>query len=152
MNNNSVYIGALKARLEELKDAAIKEKQRVRNNLETIKQKEDQIAYIQKLLEAEGVELENGSFDGSLTMTVSDIAYVILSKKNELKPVYYRDLADMILAEGKLIPGKDPYANLISHLSRDDRFVRTGRGTYGLTTWGLKPVKKPGGRRRRKTK
>ena len=152
MSNRVVYIDSLKARLEDLRDVAIKEKRQVRGLLEAIKQKEEQIAYIQKLLEAEGVTLGSENLDGSMAMSVSDVAYEILTKQNEHEPVYYRDLADTVLAEGKLIPGKDPYANLISHLSRDSRFVRTGRGTYALSSWGLKPAKKSGPRRRRKTK
>jgi len=32
---------------------------------------------------------------------------------------------------------------------KDDRFVRIGRGTYGLKEWGIKSIKK-GTRKRRK--
>lgn len=67
-------------------------------------------------------------------------------------PVYYKELALIVLRRGVMLAGKDPAATLLSHLARDDRFVRPQRrGEYGLREW-YKRVRNVGqrGRRRRK--
>lgn len=46
--------------------------------------------------------------------------------------LYYKDLLERLTERGIVVPGQDPAANLIAHLTRDERFVRTARGTYGL--------------------
>jgi len=141
MNEEGVYIKTLKAKLDDLQHIIIQEKKKVRVLLEDIKKREEQIDYIIKLIKAEGISLDGITINAAIPMSVSDMAYEVLSKQNDHKPIYYRELAEMIMAEGKLVPGKDPAANLIAHLGRDDRFVRTGSGTYGLKEWGLKPAK-----------
>ena len=90
--------------------------------------------------------------DGIQQKSISDMAYEKLSQSATKEPIHYRRLADLIIADGKLIPGQDPAANLISHLSRDTRFVRVGRGTYGLAEWGLEPVKKVSSRKKKSTR
>ena len=47
-------------------------------------------------------------------------------------PVHYQELLKQVNGKGVNVPGRDPAANLIAHIGRDQRFVRTGRGTYGL--------------------
>lgn len=152
MDNRSAYIDALQRRLEELKDAIGTEQVAARELLEAIASKEEQVAHIIQLLAAEGVRVEDASSGEAGKKSVSDMAYEILADRPEQKPIHYRDLADLIMAEGEFIPGRNPAANLISHLSRDERFVRTGRGTYGLAGWGLKPANKRARRRRGRTK
>jgi hypothetical protein len=56
-----------------------------------------------------------------------DVAYDILIKEGDL---YYERLAGRLQEGGVTIPGRNPGANLIAHMSRDPRFKRTGRGTY----------------------
>jgi len=51
------------------------------------------------------------------------------------QPVYYQDLYEAMRERGIMVPGKNPVANLVSQMGRDDRFVRVGRGTYGLLEW-----------------
>ena len=147
MQNQESYVSALRRRMAELKDEITQERLRVRELLEAISEKEEQLGHILKLLTAEGVDTEGESIESVLLMSVSDMAYEVMTQRAERKPMHYRELADLILAEGKLIPGRDPAANLISHLGRDDRFVRTGRGLYALAEWGLAPAKKPSKRR-----
>jgi len=57
----------------------------------------------------------------------------ILATKAE--PIHYRDLAEILASKGVYVPGRDPAANLLSHMSRDSRFRRFERGTYGLQHW-----------------
>lgn len=56
-----------------------------------------------------------------------DVAYDILTKEGDL---YYERLAARLQESGVTIPGRNPGANLIAHMSRNPRFKRTGRGTY----------------------
>lgn len=149
MGDSEQYINSLRTKIEILQQETIEDKKRVQELLKAIGFREEQIEYIRKLLEAEGVALNGYQLNSALILSVSDMAYEVLSKQEEHKPIHYRDLAEMIMTEGKLIPGKDPAANLIAHLSRDERFVRTAPGTYALSEWGYKPLKK---RRIRKKK
>lgn len=57
----------------------------------------------------------------------------ILAAKNG--PIHYRELAELLASKGVYVPGRDPAANLLSHMSRDSRFRRFERGTYGLQHW-----------------
>ena len=150
MSDPEQYISSLRAKIEILQQETIEDKKGVQELLKAISFREEQIEYIRKLLGAEGVSLNSDELNNTLFMSVSDMAYEVLSKQQESLPKHYRELAEMIFAEGKLIPGKDPAANLIAHLSRDERFVRTAPGTYALTEWGFKSAPKSRSRRRKK--
>jgi hypothetical protein len=51
-------------------------------------------------------------------------------------PMHIRDIRASLISMGAPLPGKGDEANIILRLRRDSgRFVRTGRGTYGLVTW-----------------
>lgn len=151
MDERNDYVEVLTQRLDELKKTIGHDREEVRDLLETIREKEEQVEYILKLLEADGITLGSEALDGAAPMSVSDMAYEVLSRQTDPTPIHYRDLAESIMAEGKLIPGQDPAANLISHLTRDERFMRVGRGMYALTQWGLEPAK-PRSRRRGRRK
>ncbi|NMC58668.1 MAG: hypothetical protein GYA51_04670, partial [Candidatus Methanofastidiosa archaeon] len=65
------------------------------------------------------------------------------------------DIFKNISSKGILIPGKNPAANLLTQISRDNRFARVSPGTYGLKEWGIQPTlknKKIIKKRSRKTK
>jgi hypothetical protein len=151
MSEKEEYVAALQWRLEELRALIENDQLQVRELLQTIEEKERQADYILKLLEAEDVELAEDVLDIA-PKSVSDMAYEVLSSLDGQRPLHYRELADLIMAEGKHIPGQDPAANLISHLGRDERFVRTGRGIYGLAEWGLEIPRKTKPRRRTRRK
>ena len=71
----------------------------------------------------------------------------------EDKPIHYRELAELLAAKGVYVPGRDPAANLLSHMSRDSRFRRFERGTYGLQHWvGEKPQAAAQPRRRKRSR
>lgn len=64
------------------------------------------------------------------------------------KPLHIKELQAALLERGIPLPGKGTEANLIVRLQRSDgRFMRTGRGTYGLPQFGL-PEAKPIRRRK----
>jgi hypothetical protein len=66
------------------------------------------------------------------------------------RPVHISELMRLLAAANVPIPGAGAQANLIAHMSRDQRIVRPSRGLYGLAAWGLENMPAPSRRRRRK--
>ena len=57
------------------------------------------------------------------------------------EPMHIRAIQEMLIERGVPLPGKGDEANVILRLRRaSNRFVRTGRGMYGLVSWGLDEV------------
>ena len=70
---------------------------------------------------------------------VEDDLEAILLKAGQ--PMHIRDLRQALIDRGVPLPGRGDEANIILRLSRaKDRFVRTGRGNYGLSKWGIESV------------
>ncbi|MBI2917612.1 MAG: winged helix-turn-helix domain-containing protein [Chloroflexi bacterium] len=122
-------LGELRAQRDELNEA--------------IARKETQGRNLRELLESEGYVAED-AMDGKQPSngSVADAAYELVKKVGQ--PLYYKDLADRLIDAGLSIPGRDPHANLLSYMVRDQRFQRTGRGTYALAEWGLRPRRPKG--------
>lgn len=60
------------------------------------------------------------------------------------RPMHVREIRTMLASRGVPLPGRGTDANLIVHLSRKpDVFVRTSRGTYGLTEWTRHSPRRP---------
>jgi hypothetical protein len=140
--NNDNYIFELKNKLNLLKIEIADLQKSVQDSLEIIDEKQKVIEHIVRLLEIEGVRLEDSEIAVLINKSYSDIAYEFLSENNSNEPQHYRDLYKIFVAKGIPVSGKDPAANLLTHISRDDRFVRVSPGTYGLKEWGLEPIKK----------
>lgn len=96
--------------------------------------KESQLEHIIELLRSEGMDEGLNDRKKTEAASLSDHAYEVLKEKGT--PFYYRDLVEYLQSNGVVVPGKDPAANLIAHISRDNRFVRIARGTYALQEWG----------------
>jgi hypothetical protein len=56
-----------------------------------------------------------------------DVAWEILQAWGSL---HYEALLARVTERGVEVPGRNPAANLVAHMSRDKRFKRVGRGTY----------------------
>jgi len=56
------------------------------------------------------------------------------------KPLHITDIRQALLDLRVPIPGRGDAANIIVRLRRVDQFMRTARGTYGLSEWGLPVV------------
>jgi hypothetical protein len=65
------------------------------------------------------------------------IAAVIEELATAGRPVHISDLMRMLHTRKVPIPGSGNQANLISYLRREPQLVRTSRGMYGLSAWGL---------------
>jgi len=115
-----------------------------------IKLRREKLSSVERLLNLENSPLESLSTSGSSEEPVnrkklSDVAYAVLHEANT--PMFYKDLCRAISMQGFIIPGQDPATNLIAHISKDPRFKRIRRGTYGLKGWKLKR-RKPARRRK----
>jgi len=148
--NDDNYVFELKNKLSLLQGEISELQKSVQSSLEKIDEKQKVIEHIVRLLEIEGVGLENSEITDFLNKSYSDLAYEFLSSFDPKEPLHYRELYKNFVAKGIPISGKDPAANLLTHISRDDRFVRVSPGTYGLKEWGLEPIKKKTTRRKRK--
>ncbi len=70
---------------------------------------------------------------------VEDHLEAILAESG--RPMHIRDLRKALIERGVPLPGRGEEANIILRLGRaKDRFVRTGRGQYGLPKWGIESV------------
>lgn len=66
--------------------------------------------------------------------SVGDVAVRVLERHGS--PLHYKTLMEkMETEEAFQVPGTDPNANFLAHLSNDDRIIRTDRGVYGLREW-----------------
>ena len=126
------YEKILKAKRQEVwgdLEALRLERGRLDDSLST---KEAQLRNLDELIALESGEPSRPAIDGSRQGPTHflDVAAELLGQSQD--GVHYQDLLSMLNQNGINVPGRDPGANLIAHLSRDARFVRTGRGTYGL--------------------
>ena len=134
MTNDSDRLGVLIAWREELAGQVEQLKRRQAELLDEISNKEAQLRNINQLLEGEGYPIdESRAADGRKEGSLADRAFAFLKETD--KPWYYRELAERLKEVGVHIPGNDRAANLLAHISRDERFQRVKRGTYGLTEW-----------------
>jgi hypothetical protein len=114
--------------------------------------KEGQLRNIDDLLALErgqvGPSDESSPVEGDRrNASLSDQAVDVL--RAAAKPTHYRQLLILLAERSIYVPGKDPGANLIAHIARDPRFVRTGRGVYALTEWpSVRPASGAGKRKR----
>jgi hypothetical protein len=64
------------------------------------------------------------------------------------KPMHISELRNSLIQMGIPLPGRGDEANIILRLRRaDDRFIRTERGVYALSSWNL-PKYKPAPRKK----
>ncbi len=134
MTNDSDRLGVLIAWREELAGQVEQLRRRQAELLDEISNKEAQLRNINQLLEGEGYPIDESRVaDGRKEGSLADRAFAFLKETD--KPWYYRELAERLKEVGVHIPGNDRAANLLAHISRDERFQRVKRGTYGLTEW-----------------
>ena len=148
-NMDTEFINALTKKMQFLiaeKDRKTEQLKTLTGEVEVIQKSIDNIA---QLLKFEDVQFEQSSVHEVTQETAAELAYNYLSTLSQKQPKHYSDIANAILSAGKPLPGKDKAANLLTHITRDKRFVRVSRGTYGLEEWGLKP---PITQEKRKTK
>mgnify|MGYP001054569650 CR=1 FL=1 len=146
------YIESLLWRLDELTLEISTKQKEVKDLFSLIKNKQEQANHLITLLAAEGHILDEPDLSILGQAAIPDLVYEYLDSQEKQNSIHYKKLAHEIISKGTIIPGQNPSANLLSQINRDDRFVRTAPGTYGLKKWGMQPYsirKKP--KRKRKT-
>ena len=70
-----------------------------------------------------------------------EIAYQVLKESG--KPMHYKDITSEVLKRSKSV-GTTPQNSIFSRLITDTkkRFVKTSKGTFGLTEWSSKEAVK----------
>lgn len=149
MSEREMYIETLKWRLSELKEEIMVHQKNIRELFKQVESKQEQIKSITQLLAAEDLLIDDSDLAELVDASIEDLTYELLRSDPDRKPYHYKVITKNLLSQGVLIPGKDPAANLLSHISRDERFVRTASGTYGLVEDGHKPAPKRKSKRKR---
>jgi len=140
MPSKQEYIRNLNWRLQELKISILEIQKKIQDLFNEVELKQDQAKFLIMLLKAEGVDIQDPDLASLTNISISDIVFDLLDKDDSKSPMHYIELTKSILSKGILIPGKNPSSNLLAHINRDERFVRTASGTYGLRKWGLKEI------------
>jgi hypothetical protein len=97
---------------------------------------EEALSHIQALLKIETKSIEPGTgFPPKVNdnISITDSVFSLLQESHQ--PMHYKDMANTLKARGLQVSGIDPAATLLSRISRDERFKRVKRGTYGLKGW-----------------
>jgi hypothetical protein len=144
------YVSVLEKKLAELRGDIYERQSRIRILNSELEECQRLAEHLVELLKAENVPIDGGAIPGTSGDSIADIAHGELLAGDRGHTWHYKDLADYLMKKGIVIPGKDPTANLLTHISRDSRFVRVAPGTYGLSEWGLKPAKRKKARRLRR--
>jgi hypothetical protein len=104
---------------------------------------EEMLSHIQALLKIETKSIEPESTSKLINdndVSITDSAFSLLQESH--LPMHYKDIASTLKTRGLHISGVDPAATLLSRMSRDDRFKRVKRGTYGLKGWRRPKIRK----------
>ena len=144
--------------LQTLKAEEIELRRRLEPLTAEWRHKKEQIAAVERALFLLGTKPSDVSLNGASPLEgnsnrPADVAYRVLSEANE--PLHYHRLLSTMEATGFTMPGTNPSANLLAHLSRDERIARVDKGVYALREWNLREAvrkgksKKPSSRRRR---
>jgi DNA gyrase/topoisomerase IV subunit A len=140
MSETNAYIDSLKWKLEQIKKEIAEHQEEIQRLFKIIEDEQEQGKHIRQLLASEGEQLQDSELANLAYVEIAESAYQYLNSLEDQKPLHYTEIAKTVMSQGILISGKNPAANLLSHISRDDRFIRTAPGTYGLKSWGLKPA------------
>jgi hypothetical protein len=149
---NDPYKESLIRKLDVLRDEIKENERKVQLIFAEIDSKQKQAEHIIELLKIEGLDPNIDDLQDFGNISLADIAFNHLERSNNPSPIHYKQLAKEILSSGKPISGKNPEANLLSHISRDDRFDWISPGTYALKKWGIQPLKSRPRRKRRKSR
>lgn len=117
-------------------DQVASELQKVLGELEPLIEQRRRLEERARALKTVMSTYQPGSRTGGSTVAVPtadrhfiEVAHDILAHAGEL---YYEDLLGRLNELGVTVPGRNPGANLIAHMSRDKRFRRVRRGTYAV--------------------
>ena len=139
--------GCLKADIERVDGAIAELRLDYSKKLEALHSEkrnyEEACQHLVALLKLEGHSVTDEELindNSSSETSVTDDAFDLLDGIHV--PLHYRDISERLREQGTDISGVDPAATLLSRISRDERFKRVKRGTYGLKGWRLNTARK----------
>lgn len=139
--NDKSNVGNVKDWRARLQEEMEKDKASLAGLQRKIKEAEQRIELLDRLLAMEGDSVPVKSEQiGTSPDEFLAACERIMRERGE--PMHIRDIHAALIESGIPIPGKGNQANVISRLQRSDgRFIRTGRGMYGLPEFGLPEVR-----------
>lgn len=145
------YIETLRARLNTVQDELDTLHKQASSIIREMDAKQQVARHLSGLLAAEGYHVVDDEELAGLSQTRPvDVAFKYLDQQDGHSPFHYRELATALISNGAIIAGKDPAANLLAQISRDNRFLRVGPGRYALAKWKIKPRKSARSRRKKR--
>lgn len=132
------YIEILRARLNTIRDELDVLHQQASSIMRESDAKQQVAQHLSQLLAAEGYHVDDEELAHLSQTRPVDLAYEYLDQQDGHLPIHYKKLATLLISKGAIIAGKDPAANLLAQISRDNRFVRVGSGKYALAKWNTK--------------
>ncbi len=140
MTDKTIYIESLKWRLDEIKNKIFEKQKTIQNLFKDVEIMQEQAKHIIVLLKTEEENYSDPELESITDVNIADVVFELLNSDGSKTPMHYSDITNEIMAKGILIPGKNPSSNLLTHINRDNRFIRTAPGTYALEKWGLKGI------------
>lgn len=99
---------------------------------------EEVLVHIEALLDFDNHHIEKpATTEVANSVSITDAAFNLLQRIHS--PTHYKEIAKKLQESNVNIPGKNPYATLLSRISRDKRFKRAKkRGEYALSIWRIR--------------
>lgn len=136
----SALVSELRTRLKQLQADVERDGRKLQELTAAVATKKRAIGAIEELMRLEGADQPEGATVTAFpvvpepgTSAIAEAVYEILAEKGSA--AHYSELTRDVLMRGIPIGGKNPSNTLLAHLSRDSRFYRPNRGTYGLKEW-----------------
>lgn len=136
------FVDELLSRHRQLNGEVEKESAKAQDLMVSIGKKRRAIEALEELIRIEGGTLPQDApllafpVPARVGTPITETAYVVLEERAH--PMHYHELTREVQMRGMAVGGRNPANTLLAHLSRDDRFYRPGRGTYGLREWDPK--------------
>src|SRR3970282_191907 len=125
MISKEEYINGLEWRLKNIKVEISSLQNNIQELFKEVAVRQEQAQHIASLLKIEGLKIEDADLASLTSIVIADVVYDYLASRDQKSPQHYNQITQSIMEKGILIPGKNPSANLLSHINRDKRFVRT---------------------------
>ena len=133
------YIEILKSRYNTIRDEIDVLHKQYSSIMDQMMAKQEVAKHLSELLAAEGHDVDDVRVIRDSQTRAVDFAFEYLDRQDGHSPIHYKELATILISQGALIAGKNPAANLLAQINRDNRFVRVGPGKYVLAKWKIRP-------------
>ena len=100
---------------------------------------QERLGLIEKLLKLDGKKFSERDIADNPKDLLDECEKIL---REAGRPLHVKKIHSELLSRGVPVPGKGTEANVISRMQRSGgRFIRTGRGTYGIPEFGISEAK-----------